>query len=370
MRSSAPASAPGYTLAVGFRGEGRAENGVYSPRVSWKPSDSNLHQQQVKRALILLPALCLLALVSGVIALSFGSAPTTLAEVWRVMTGEQGGVAGDVVMQLRLPRAVNGFTTGAMLALAGALMQVLLRNPLADPYVLGISGGAAVAALGGMLLGIAGVWLNGAAFAGALASMFLVFGLARGTGAWTSSRLLLTGVIVAAGWGALISLLLTISPEAKLRGMLFWLMGDLGNSDSVAPGIVGLSLGLVLSLPAARALNVMVRGELAARALGVPVQGLRLHLYLVASVLTAMAVMAAGSVGFIGLVAPHILRLAAGNDHRILLPGSALFGGSLLVLADTAARTVIAPQQLPVGVVTALIGVPLFLYLLTRAHRV
>ncbi|MBI5751342.1 MAG: iron ABC transporter permease [Hydrogenophilales bacterium] len=323
----------------------------------------------MKRAAILLPALLLLALASGVIALAYGSAYTDFASVWRALTGREQGLAYDVVMQLRLPRAINAFTTGAMLALAGVLMQVLLRNPLADPYVLGISGGAAVAALGGILLGVAGVWLNGAAFAGALASMFLVFGLARGAGAWSSSRLLLTGVIVAAGWGALISLLLALSPDAKLRGMLFWLMGDLGNGESTLPGMIGLALGLVLSLPAARALNVMVRGEMTARSLGVPVTGLRLHLYLVASLLTAVAVMAAGSIGFIGLVAPHILRLAAGNDHRILLPGSALFGGSLLVLADTAARTVIAPQQLPVGVVTALLGVPLFLYLLTRSHR-
>jgi iron complex transport system permease protein len=289
--------------------------------------------------------------------------------VWRALIGQEQGVARDVVLQLRLPRAISAFTTGAMLALAGALMQVLLRNPLADPYVLGISGGAAVASLLAMLAGVAGAWVNGAAFAGALTSMFLVFGLARGAGAWSSSRLLLTGVIVAAGWGALIGLLLTVSPDTQLRGMLFWLMGDLGHAGSGAPGVVALSLGLLLSLPAARALNVMARGELTARSLGVPVRALRLHLYVVASLLTAMAVMAAGSIGFIGLVAPHILRLAVGNDHRILLPGAALFGGSLLLWADTLARTTIAPQLLPVGAVTALLGVPLFLYLLTRAHR-
>lgn len=323
----------------------------------------------VKRAAVLLPVLFALMLVSVAIALSSGSVHLDWGSVWRAVTGQERGLAYDVVMQLRLPRAINAFTTGAMLALAGALMQVLLRNPLADPYVLGISGGAAVAALGGMLLGAASAWLNGAAFVGALASMFLVFGLARGAGAWSSSRLLLTGVIVAAGWGALISLMFALSPDVNLRGMLFWLMGDLGNSERTLPGIAGLLLGLALSLPAARALNVMARGEMAARSLGVPVQALRLHLYVVASLLTAVAVTTAGSIGFIGLVAPHILRLAAGNDHRILLPGAALFGGSLLLLADTIARTAIAPQQLPVGVVTALIGVPLFLYLLARAHR-
>ena len=323
----------------------------------------------MKRAATLLSVLLALACLSGIVALSSGSADIAPDSVWRALTGQEQGLAYDVVMQLRLPRAINAFTTGAMLALAGTLMQVLLRNPLADPYVLGISGGAAVVALCGILLGLAGVWLNGAAFVGALASMFLVFGLARGAGVWSSSRLLLTGVIVAAGWGALISLLLTISPDTQLRGMLFWLMGDLGNGASMLPGMTGLLLGLALSLPAARALNVMARGELTARSLGVPVQALRLHLYVVASLLTAAAVTAAGSIGFIGLVAPHVLRLSVGNDHRLLLPGAALFGGSLLVLADTAARTLIAPQQLPVGVVTALLGVPLFLYLLTRAHR-
>ena len=323
----------------------------------------------MKRALIPLFSLAALALASGLLALSFGSVATSWQSVWQVLLGNDHGLSSDLVLQLRLPRAINAFTTGALLALAGALMQVLLRNPLADPYVLGISGGAAVAALCAILLGIGGLWLNAAAFAGALISMFLVFGLARGAGAWSSPRLLLTGVIVAAGWGALIGFLLTVSPDAQLRGMLFWLMGDLGGAESYGLGVFTLVLGLALSLPLARNLNVMARGELSARALGVPVARLRLGLYGLASLLTAVAVMTAGSIGFIGLVAPHVLRLAVGNDHRILLPGAALFGGSLLLLADTAARTALAPQQLPVGVVTALLGVPLFLYLLARAER-
>ena len=323
----------------------------------------------MKRALIPLFSLAALAFVSGLLALSFGSVNTPWQSVWQVLLGNDHGLSSDLVLQLRLPRAINAFTTGALLALAGALMQVLLRNPLADPYVLGISGGAAVAALGAILLGIGGLWLNAAAFAGALISMFLVFGLARGAGVWSSPRLLLTGVIVAAGWGALIGFLLTVSPDAQLRGMLFWLMGDLGGAEGYGLGIVTLVLGLALSLPLARNLNVMARGELSARALGVPVARLRLGLYGLASLLTAVAVMTAGSIGFIGLVAPHILRLAVGNDHRILLPGAALFGGSLLLLADTVARTALAPQQLPVGVVTALLGVPVFLYLLSRAER-
>jgi len=323
----------------------------------------------LKRALLPLLSLITLALVSAWLALSFGSVNTSWHAVWQVLSGSDHGLSYDVIWQLRVPRAINAFTAGALLALAGALMQVLLRNPLADPYVLGISGGAAAASLGAMLLGIAGLWLNIAAFVGALISMLLVFGLARGAGAWSSMRLLLTGVIVAAGWGALIGFLLTVSPDRQLRGMLFWLMGDLGGAETYGLGVVTLLVGLALCLPLARNLNVMARGELTAQALGVPVARLRWQLYVLASLLTAVAVMTAGSIGFVGLVAPHVLRLAVGSDHRILLPGSALFGGSLLLLADTVARTALAPQQLPVGVVTALLGVPLFLYLLTRAAR-
>ena len=272
-------------------------------------------------------------------------------------------------MQLRLPRALCAFASGALLALAGTLMQVLLRNPLADPYVLGISGGAAVAALGSMLLGVSGMWLTGSAFIGAMLSMLVVFGLARGDGSWTQTRLLLTGVIVASGWGALISFILVIAPEAQLRGMLFWLMGDLSGADAPLLSMTVMIIGLLVTLPMARSLNIMGHGELTAKALGVPVKPLRLGIYLLASLLTATAVMTAGSIGFVGLVVPHILRLLIGSDQRVLLPGAVLLGGSLLVFADTLARTIIAPGQLPVGVITAMLGVPLFLYLLSRRQR-
>ena len=323
----------------------------------------------LRRAALPLLSLACLALISAWLALSFGSVHTAWPSVWQALIGNTHDLSADLVLQLRLPRAINAFTTGALLALTGTLMQVLLRNPLADPYVLGISGGAAAAALGAILLGIGGLWLNAAAYVGALLSMLIVFGLARGAGPWSSQRLLLTGVIVAAGWGAVIGFLLTVAPDGQLRGMLFWLMGDLSGTETYAVGVATLVLGLLLVLPLARNLNVMARGELTARSLGVPVARLRWQLYVLASLMTAVAVMTAGSIGFIGLVAPHMLRLMVGNDHRILLPGAALLGGSLLLLADTVARTALAPQQLPVGVVTAFIGVPLFLYLLSRAER-
>lgn len=247
-------------------------------------------------------------------------------------------------------------------------MQVLLRNPLADPYILGISGGAGVGALLAIFFGMGVAGLNGFAFAGALLAILIVFGLAHGDGSWTQTRLLLTGVMVAAGCGAVITLLLSIAPEERLRGMLFWLMGDFSQGVNPTYALIGmLGIGL-LTAPLARDLNVLIRGNDTAKALGVSVSFVRIAIYLLASMATAVSVTTAGSVGFVGLVIPHLTRMLVGNDQRILLPTSMLAGGIFLVLADTLARLLIAPQQLPVGVVTALIGVPVFLYLLNRTR--
>ena len=275
---------------------------------------------------------------------------------------------------LRLPRALAAFGTGGLLALAGALMQVLLRNPLADPYVLGVSSGAAVGALGAMVLGLGALLVQVGAFAGALLSILLVFAiahrdlsrLASAGGSDTAPRLLLTGVMLAAGWSALITLMLALAPEARIRGMLFWLAGDLAGADTPALPLLTLAVMVVATFPLARELNVLLRGPTLAQSLGVRVAPLRRTLYVVASAASAVAVTTAGSVGFIGLVVPHGLRLVIGNDQRVLLPACALAGGTLLLLADTAARTLVAPQQLPVGVITALVGVPTFLVLLMR----
>jgi iron complex transport system permease protein len=322
-----------------------------------------------RRALLVISLLTMLGLASLLLALAAGSLPVSAADIGRALLGETEGVAAEVVRELRLPRALAAFACGALLALAGALMQVLLRNPLADPYVLGISGGASVGALTAMLFGLPLAIIHGGAFAGALAATLLVFGLARGDGSWTQTRLLLTGVIVAAGCGAVVALILSIAPENKLRGMLFWLMGDLGHAGSPWPALAMLVLGLLAALPFSRDLNLLARGDLTARSLGVPVVRLRGGVYVLAALATAAAVTTAGSVGFVGLIVPHLVRLSIGNDQRVLLPAAALAGGALLTLADTLARTIVAPQQLPVGVLTALIGVPVFLYLLTRSPR-
>jgi iron complex transport system permease protein len=321
------------------------------------------------RSLVVLAGLSLVGVAALWWALVAGELSVSLRDALAAVLGTRGGVDAQVVRELRLPRALAAFACGGLLATAGALMQVLLRNPLADPYILGISGGAAVAALGAITLGAASFWVDASAFAGALAAMLLVFGLAHGDGSWTQTRLLLTGVIVAAGCGAAVSLMLALAPDTRVMSMLFWMMGDASAAARPWPALVVLALALVVVMPFARDLNVLARGELSARALGVRVGHLRMALYVLASLLTATSVTLVGSVGFVGLIVPHLVRLVLGNDQRVLIPAAALAGGTLLTLADTAARTVMAPQQLPVGVLTALIGVPVFLFLLSRNPR-
>lgn len=320
------------------------------------------------RSVVLLASLTVLCLGALAAALLLGSVSLSGADVASALIGSDAEPARSIMFKLRLPRALGGFAVGALLAVSGALLQVLLRNPLADPYVLGTSGGAAVGALLAMLSELSAGGMNGSAFVGALLATVLVFGVARRGGDWSPTRLLLTGVILAAGWSALIAFILTIAPEHNLRGMLFWLMGDLAAGVAPWPALILLCIVLTLGGALARSLNVLAHGELQARALGVAVTPLRNTLYLLAAAGTAGAVTLAGSVGFVGLVVPHLLRLAGARDQRVLLPACALAGGALTMTADTLARTLWAPQQLPVGILTAALGVPVFLYLLLRQH--
>ncbi|BAO43734.1 FecCD family ABC transporter permease [Thiolapillus brandeum] len=319
----------------------------------------------LRNKLPLLVLLLAITLISLTISLMIGSADISPGELWTLLWRNDGSIHYRIIHELRLPRTLSAFAVGGVLALAGLLMQALLRNPLADPYILGVSGGAAVAVLGAMLLGLPFTWQAPMAFGGALASILLLFGLAH-SGDWNNNRLLLTGVVLAMGWSALISFVLSLSPPVQLPGMLFWLMGDLSDALNPLLPLSVLGIGVLLSLWLAPALNLALLGSARAASLGVRIHRLHVFIYLLASLLTAAAVSIAGAIGFIGLISPHMLRLAAGSDHRILVPGTALLGGSLLVLADTAARTLIAPMQLPVGVLTALLGVPLFLFLLNR----
>ena len=306
-----------------------------------------------------------LALFAILAAISCGGAGCGLVDLWF-----------DPILQLRWPRVLMACAVGALLSLSGALLQLLLRNPLADPYTLGVSGGAAVGALLTRFvapLGLVAVSIQMGAILGALFSMLLLFVIARRRLLAPPSLhepagigLILTGVMIASGFGAITSLILALSPDTELRGALFWLMGDL-DVEGVDRwvGIIVVLIGgwAVWNAPK---LNLLAHGEATAHLLGLCVPRLRLQVLLFASIATAAAVSVAGAIGFIGLVVPHICRLVLGNDQKRLLPASMLLGAAALVLSDLLARTVVAPVQLPVGVVTALIGVPVFLLILVR----
>ncbi len=315
------------------------------------------------------PLIIVLALVAAgslFVALMFGSLSISAAQIFDGIVAPAPGVVDDVIWKLRLPRVLAAFACGGLLATAGVLLQVLLRNPLADPYILGISGGAALGALTAVLFGAGVAGGNLAALAGALGAIAIVFALSFRAGDWNLHRLLLTGVVLSAGLTALISLLLTLAPQAQLRGMLFWLMGDLSHAEASGGAWLVLALVVVVFTLWSGSLNALALGALKARALGVAVGSLQSALYFGAAVATVAAVLLGGTIGFVGIMVPHALRLCGVNDHRWLLPAAALAGGSFVTLADTFARTAWAPQQLPVGVFTALLGVPVLLYLLSR----
>lgn len=275
-------------------------------------------------------------------------------------------LASQILWELRAPRVVAAFACGGLLALAGAMMQTLFRNPLAEPYLLGVSGGAGLLALLGMAAGLAWPWVSGLAFIGSLLALSLaaLFGgrlLAR-----DHTPLLLAGVMLAAGFGALIALVLSLAPAEQLPGMLFFLMGDLSWVQNPAWLAGALLLALMVVLVLARRLDVLQLSPLKAASLGVAVLPTRWALFALSGGCTALVVAQAGSIGFIGLMVPHAMRRLGLCGHRALLPAVALAGGSLLVVADALARTLVAPRELPVGVLTAILGAPFMLWLLRR----
>ena len=324
------------------------------------------HEPRVSRPGALFALLAAASAGSLGLAIASGSYPVSIAEIADNLFTSRSAIVHDIVWQLRVPRALAAFACGALLALAGALLQVLLRNALADPYILGVSGGASLGALLALTAGASAAAMNAAAFTGAAGAIAIVFGLTYRSADWNVYRLLLTGVVLSAGLSALISLTLVLAPEAQLKGMLFWLMGDLSQSDSSAAAWAVAIVLATFGIAAGIRLDLLSLGELKARSLGVPVGGLQIGVFAAAALATVTAVVIGGAIGFIGLIAPHLIRLAGVAHHRALLPLAMLLGGSLLTLADTAARTVWAPQQLPVGIFTALLGVPAMLILLSR----
>ncbi len=314
---------------------------------------------RLRAAVLLLVAALVLTL-----SLICGSTLSNPASVWHALTGGGDPLTRAVVLELRLPRLLNAFGVGSLLALTGVALQALFRNPLADPYILGVSGGAAFGAICAMAAGLAAFAVQGAAAAGALVTLVLVWALARRGG---TTRVLLTGVAVASVCGALVTLVLTSADESRVRSMVFWLAGDLSwdNHPTLTLGVAVMAAATAMLL--ARPLNVLAAGEVRARSVGLDVPVWRGLIYGIAAVLTAIAVVSAGTIGFVGLITPHFARLLfRTHDHRIIAPASGLLGGTLLALADLVARTVAAPRQLPVGAIMAVAGTPLFLLLLRQ----
>jgi iron complex transport system permease protein len=311
------------------------------------------------RSLVLLAVLA-----AGVFCVSLlvGSSGAGWRGALAALTGSGDEATRTVLLAVRLPRVLAAFGVGSLLALAGVLLQALFRNALADPYVLGVSGGAAVGALLAMMAGAAAFAVQSAAIGGALTAVVTVYLLARSGG---TPRLLLTGVVLASACGALVSVLLALADTSRVRGMVFWLAGDLEWAVTPWASAAAALLAVVAAVLVARPLNVLAAGELRARSVGLALEAWRTVLFIGCAALTAIAVVSAGTVGFVGLVTPHAVRLAfRTSDHRIVAPAAALAGGMLLALADLVARTVASPRQLPVGAIMALVGAPLFVVLL------
>ena len=321
-----------------------------------------------RRAGLVIALLFVALVIAAVIALSLGSESISLAQLWSNSLSREQEI---ILFNLRLPRIALAIGSGAALALAGAAFQALLRNPLADPYVLGVSSGAALGAIVGMMfaahLTFARPLLS---FAGAAASTFVVYLLGRR--ADDPARLILAGVVISTLLASLMVLLTTLADDIRLRNITFWLLGDLSSGSTELIGFLAFAvvIGAVVLIAKARDLNLMLLGERDAFALGVETTRVRWIVFVTASLLTAAAVSTGGAIGYVGLVIPHLVRLASGTDNRLVLPASAFAGALLVLLADTTARTVIAPRELPTGAITALVGAPVLVYLLVGRKRV
>jgi iron complex transport system permease protein len=318
--------------------------------------------------------LSLLALVVSaiVVAIGVGSVGLDLGEIMAALRGLGDPTTRAIVLDLRLPRVLEAALCGIALAASGATFQALLRNPLAEPYVLGVSSGAAVGAVLAVVSGwhVRGLWaLPLAAFAGALAAIGLVLRIALGVDARFDTRvLLLAGVVVGAFFNAVMLLFLTFADVESFRSALFWMMGSNAGATWEQISVLGAYVtgGVAILLLLARSLNLLALGEHTAATLGVSVDRTKLAAYAVASLLAAAAVSASGIVGFVGLITPHVARILWGSDHRLIVPAAALLGAAFLAGADTLARVVVSPTELPIGVVTAFVGVPFFVWLLRR----
>ena len=325
------------------------------------------------RTLAICVLLLLLLIIVFVIASLVGSQRLPLtSSLCALAGGSNCGLASEqqaILFDIRLPRILLAGAVGMCLAAAGAAYQALLRNPLAEPYLLGISNGAAVGTMTALVFLGAHEWSRPVlAFAGALAATFVVYRLARGRAGATPERLILAGVIVTTFLSSAIVFITTLMDATRVRSFTFWLLGDLSGTtvNLLTVAFIAAAIGIGILVMNARSLNLMMLGERDAFDLGVEVGRVRLTVFVAASLLVGASVASSGSVGYVGLVVPHLVRLSTSSDNRVVIPASALAGATFVIVADTLARTIIAPRELPVGAITALIGAPLFVYLLKK----
>lgn len=340
---------------------------------------SSWQSLRVRQWYVVVGIAAMVTCIVGIASLGVGAHPLSWAQLWSALAFPVSGetdVSRVILWEVRVPRVIMGLLVGASLAVTGAALQALVRNPLADPYVLGISSGAALGATIGLAMGLGavlgGVVLPLCAFIGGGVSIILVYGIAVSQGRLSVHTLLLAGVIINAVCSALMMFTTSILNPASLYRVVVWLMGSLSAPSHTA--LIGLGACVVGAITwllyYSQSLNLLAVGEDASRALGVDTQKVQRMVFGISALLTGVVVSLCGMIGFVGMVVPHLVRIVCGADHRLLLPVSALAGGMLLVVADTVARTVVAPGEIPVGVVTALIGGPFFLYLLvTRKYR-
>jgi len=327
----------------------------------------------LRRTALVCGVLLLLLAIVLVVASVIGSQRLPLASSLCGLTGRSNcGLSSEqqaILFDIRLPRILLAGAVGMCLAAAGAGYQALLRNPLAEPYLLGVSNGAAVGTMTALVFFGAHEWSRPVmAFAGALAATFVVYRLARGRAGATPERLILAGVIVTTFLSSAIVFITTMMDATRIRSFTFWLLGDLSGTTTslLTVALVAAAIGVIILALNARSLNLMMLGERDAFDLGVEVSRVRVTVFLAASLLVGASVASSGSVGYVGLVVPHLVRLSFGSDNRLVIVASALAGAAFVIVADTIARSIIAPRELPVGAITALIGAPLFIYLLKR----
>ncbi len=313
-------------------------------------------------------------LLSAVIGLSIGSSGRGPWSLWNAITGsgESDTALNTIIWQLRFPRVILAALTGAALSLGGLVFQALLRNPLAEPYILGISGGSAIGAIIGILLGFSrfpGVSIT--AFTGSIATLVLLIVMSSGRSMLKNDSLLLSGVMVNAFCSAVIMFLISMTQDTRLHSIIFWLMGDFSTLDVKQASMLAVVLipCFIVIFGLSNAMNILLLGKDMARSMGVNVKGVTLTLLVLTSFMVSATVSHCGLLGFVGLVIPHLLRLISGSDHRILVPACVLGGGAYMVICDSLARWIPEQGEIPVGVITAMIGAPLFIYLLKRNVR-